>query len=38
MKDSPHPIFARESWPLDAGMKASIGDRVSGTTILAVLA
>jgi hypothetical protein len=38
MKKYPHPIIAREGWPLDAGVKAGIGDKVSATTtILAVL-
>jgi len=38
MKNYPHPIIAREGWPLDARVKVSIGDKVSTTTtILAVL-
>ena len=49
MKNYPHPIIAREGWirfgsrvdvylPLDAGVKVSIGDKVSATmTVLAML-
>jgi hypothetical protein len=38
MKNCPLPINARESGPLDAVVKAGIGDKVSVTaTILAVL-
>jgi hypothetical protein len=38
MKNFPHPIVAREGWPLDAGVKVGICDKVSATTtILAVL-
>ena len=38
MNNYPYPIIAREGWPLDAGAKAGIGDKVPATTtILAVL-